>query len=506
MTSQRVAAPQKKPPLYRNGTFLKWAAQLGVLVGVIALFWILGSQAASNLAAQGRAFTWDFLTDPPGIQLGEGIFIRPDTGLEAFATGIVNMLRITVSGIIAATFIGVIVGVSRLSSNWLLSKLATFFVESIRNVPLLVLIVFFFFVCALFFPELPNEATGPVGLVFSRAGISIPWLFPTDTFWQWAAFLALGVVAARYVFKRRDKIREQTGREAHAFRYAALAFLATAAIGWFAHPIAGAIGWIWVLFGGIIEAIPRLGWQLVFAAVTAFLAGRWIQRFLDSLRSPAGLAKLTDDDYFRIGLAGFIGVVGAAAFVLLPSITGLITDVSVFVFDFLDQKFDFLRTGSPLRFDLPEVVKPGNFASIGPQGMTLTPAFFGVWVGVTLFTAAYIGEIVRGGVLAVPKGQTEAAMALGLKRSRMLRMVVLPQAFRIILPPIGNQYLNLAKNTSLGIAVGYAEIVAVGSTISNQTGQALQVTIVWMSFYLVVSLTLSAIVNYYNRKLKLVER
>jgi general L-amino acid transport system permease protein len=138
--------------------------------------------------------------------------------------------------------------------------------------------------------------------------------------------------------------------------------------------------------------------------------------------------------------------------------------------------------------------------------MTMTPAFFGLWVGVTLFTAANIGEIVRGGVLAVPKGQTEAGLAMGLRRSQLLRLVVLPQALRIILPPIGNQYLNLAKNTSLGIAVAFPEVVAVMTTLANQSGQYLPVLLIWMGFYLTVSLTLSSIVNYYNRKLKLVER
>jgi general L-amino acid transport system permease protein len=187
-------------------------------------------------------------------------------------------------------------------------------------------------------------------------------------------------------------------------------------------------------------------------------------------------------------------------------VTGLITDATDFVLRFLDQKFDFLRTGSPLRFDRPEIVKPGNFASIGDQGMTLTPAFFGLWVGVTAYTAAFIAEIVRGGILAVPKGQNEAGLALGLKRGQLLRMIVLPQAFRIILPPIGNQYLNLAKNTSLGIAIAYAEVVQVGQTLLNQTGQAIQVSLLWMAFYLTVSLSLSAVVNWYNRKLALVER
>lgn len=505
MTTDRATAIQTKPPLWRNETFLKWAAQLGVLAGIIALFWVLGAQATTNLDAQGREFSFRFLSDP-APQISEGIFTLPENGLESFATGVVNMLRVTVSGIFAATFLGIIVGVSRLSANWLLSKSATVFVEIIRNIPLLVLIIFFALLCSLFFPPLANEASGPVWLIFTRNGISLPWLFPTDTFWQWGAFLVLGLIAARIVFKRRDRLREQTGQDSNAVRYAILAFLAVAAVGWFIHPIAGALGWIWQLLESIVGAIPLIAWQLLFAAIAVFLAVRWIRAFLDSLRSPAGLAKLTDDDYFRMGLAGTIGFVAAAAFLFVPSITTVITDVTEFVFGFFDQKFEFLRTGSPMEFRRPEIVRPANFASIGPQGMTMTPAFFGLWVGVTLFTAANIGEIVRGGVLAVPKGQTEAGLAMGLRRGQLLRLVVLPQAFRIILPPIGNQYLNLAKNTSLGIAVAYPDVVGTMTTLANQSGQYLPVLLMWMGFYLTVSLTLSSIVNYYNRKLKLVER
>ena len=506
MTETRIAAPQTKPPPWRNATFLKWAAQVGVLAGLVALVVLLGSEAASNLRAQGRAFTWDFLTDPPGIQLAEGIFTQPETGLAAFATGVVNMLRITFSGIIAATLIGVIVGVSRLSSNWLLNRFATVFVEIIRNIPLLVQIVFWFIIASQVFPGLEADDAGTRWLVISNKGVSIPWFFPTETFWQWGVFLVAGVIAGRMVLKARVRLLEETGRDTHPGRYGFGTFLAFAVVGWFAHPIAGAIGWVWQLAAGIVAALPRIAWQLLFAAVAVYFALRWIRRFLDSLRTPAGLAKLTDDDYFRVGLAGALGLAGAAAFLLLPGLTGLITDVGEFVFRFFDQKFEFLRTGSALRFARPEVVVPGRFAQIGPAGMTMTPAFFGVWVGVTLYTAAFIAEIVRGGVLAVPKGQTEAGLALGLRRSQLLRMIVLPQAFRIILPPIGNQYLNLAKNTSLGIAVAYAEVVAVGQTLFNQTGQALQVFVLWMAFYLTVSLLLSSVVNYYNRKLKLVER
>jgi general L-amino acid transport system permease protein len=127
-------------------------------------------------------------------------------------------------------------------------------------------------------------------------------------------------------------------------------------------------------------------------------------------------------------------------------------------------------------------------------------------MGVTVYTAAFIAEIVRGGILAVSKGQTEASMAVGMRRSQYLRLIILPQAFRIILPPLGNQYLNLAKNTSLGLAVAFADIVSVGTTIINQTGQSLPVVLVWMAFFLTMSLVISAIVNYYNRKMMLVER
>ena len=138
--------------------------------------------------------------------------------------------------------------------------------------------------------------------------------------------------------------------------------------------------------------------------------------------------------------------------------------------------------------------------------MVMSIPFFAVWTGVTLYTATYVAEIVRGGILAVSKGQTEAAQALGLTRSQYLRLIILPQAFRIILPPMGNQYLNLFKNTSLGIGVAFADIVAVGTTIMNQSGQSLPVVLIWMAFFVTGSLVISAIVNYYNRKMKLVER
>ena len=193
-------------------------------------------------------------------------------------------------------------------------------------------------------------------------------------------------------------------------------------------------------------------------------------------------------------------------FFLIPGITEGINLGLEKLFNFWDTKFDFLRTGTVAELGRPTIEVPGRIPRFGSTGMTMSQSFFGVWVGVTLYTASFIAEIVRGGILAVAKGQSEAGLALGLKRGQLLRMIVLPQAFRIILPPMGNQYLNLAKNTSLGIAVGYAEVTAVGQTLFNQTGATVQVVLIWMGFYLTVSLILSSIVNWYNRRVALVER
>jgi general L-amino acid transport system permease protein len=158
-------------------------------------------------------------------------------------------------------------------------------------------------------------------------------------------------------------------------------------------------------------------------------------------------------------------------------------------------------------FEKPIVeLRGAGFVQYGTTGMVMSIPFFAVWMGVTLYTASFIAEIVRGGILAVSKGQTEAAQAVGLTRGQYLRLVILPQAFRVILPPIGNQYLNLFKNTSLGMGVAFADIVAVGTTIMNQTGQSLPVVLVWMAFFVTGSLVISAVVNYYNRKMSLVER
>ena len=497
---------QTRPPLWRNITVLKWTAQLVTLAGVVALTWFLASQGASNLESRGINVSWNFLSDPPGIAIREGIDVRPDTGARALMTGIVNMLRISLAGIVAATILGTIIGIARLSSNWIVNKIATVYIETIRNIPLLVQIIFWGAVITTL-PDLTLD-TGPIDgwLFVSNKGVSFPWLFPSATFYPWMVFVITGGVLSVFVHRRLLDRKLKTGRDTRPNLMAFLTLLAFAVVGWFISPIVGFLG---PIFGGIssgIDSLPTIAVQLALAAIAVLAAGWWIKGFLDNLRTPAGLAKLTDDDYFRIISVGLAGLVGAALFFAVPGISEWLINAGRDFFNFLDNKFEFLGKGSPLRSARPNIEQLGNFPNYGTQGMTMTNLFFPVFVGVTIYTGAFIAEIVRAGILAVSKGQSEAGSAVGLRRGQLLRLVVLPQAFRIMLPPMGNQYLNLAKNTSLGIAVGYPELVAVGQTLYNQTGQTVPVVLLWMLFYLSVSLFISLIINYYNRKMQLVER
>jgi ABC-type amino acid transport system permease subunit len=282
--------------------------------------------------------------------------------------------------------------------------------------------------------------------------------------------------------------------------------VAFAIVGWFAHPLMGVLGYLWGAIAGILDAAPTWTLQTLLALLALFLAGWWITRFLDERRTPAGLAKLTDDDIFRMVTAAVTGIVAAIAVFLFAGVSDWILSSGHDLFRVMEDKFEFLRSGAPLALSRPSLVQPGNFPNYGPTGLTMTGPFFAVFVGVTIYTAAFIAEVVRGGILAISKGQSEAGLAVGLHRNQLLRFIILPQAFRIILPPMGNQYLNLAKNTSLGVAIAYPEVVAVGQTLYNQTGQTIPVVTLWMVFYVSVSLFISAIVNWYNRRVALVER
>lgn len=498
---------QERPPIWRDATVLKWAAQITLLIAIAIIFITLFNQAQTNLENRGITFSTDFLEDPPLVAVREGISLQPDTGARALYTGIVNTLRVAISGIIAATILGTIIGIARLSSNWIVNKLATVYIETIRNIPLLVQI-FFWLAVSQVFPEIDEFKAGEHWFLATARGISPPWLFPHEGFYQWLVFLVVGGVAAFFVHRYYARKQEREGGETYAYWKALGTLAAFAVVGWFAHPVVAFLGGLWDLISDFFGAIPTGLLQVLLSLAALLLAGRWIKRFLDNLRTPAGLAKLTDDHWFRMIFAGLIGVGFAVLFLVVSGIANSALNMAEAFFNFLGNKYDSAFTGNPLRFARPavEVRGAGGFEQLSTNGLIITPGFFALWIGVTLYTAAFIAEIVRGGILAVSKGQSEAGGALGLTRPQLLRFIVLPQAFRIILPPMGNQYLNLFKNTSLGIAVAFPDIVQVGQTLYNQTGQTFPIVLMWMAFFLTGSLILSSIVNAWNRRLQLVER
>jgi general L-amino acid transport system permease protein len=382
-------------PFWRDVRILRIVAQVLFLAAIGFSIWWLVSNLRTNLAISGLNLEFRFLGETAGFPISEGIAYEPTrSNGYAFWVGIVNTLRIAGIGVVLATLIGTVVGISRLSSNWLVRRLAGLYVETIRNIPLLVQLFFWYF--AVILTGLPLVAASlrlPGSIYLSRRGLYMPWPVATDSFPLWSWFLvgglALGIAA--YVIRRLQLRRaDRPGL-----------------------PI------LWGL--GALITFACIGWLVV--------------------------------------------------------------------------------PGNPLHLDIP-VLERFNFVG----GLSLSASFLALLIALSTYTGAFIAEIVRAGIQAVSKGQTEAANALGLRKMRVLRLVILPQAMRVIIPPLGSQYLNLIKNSSLAILIGYYDLMNVGTTIFNQTGRAVEMILLIMASYLTMSLLTSGLTNLYNRRMKLVER
>ncbi len=368
------------------------AYQAGLLAAAGLVLWFFVSNTARNLEALRVASGFGFLGREAGFEIGETTFIAfsaADTYLRAFGVGLANTFRVALLGIVVATVLGTLIGLGRLSSNWLVARLAALYVEVMRNIPLLVQLFFWYAIIAENLPG-PREALSPLAGVFlSNRGIALPVPAPHPAYgWMLAALLA-GVVAA-------------------------------------------------------------------------ILVARWARARQAATGAPPPGAWL-----------GFALVLG--------------TPLAV-----------FLASGAPLAWDRPELAG-FNFQG----GATLTPEFAALLTGLATYTAAFVAEIVRAGVLAVDKGQFEAADSLGLPRRRAMQLVILPQALRLIVPPMTSQYLNLTKNSSLAVAIGYPDLVSIANTTMNQTGQAIEGIAIIMLVYLTISLSISAFMNWYNRRVAL---
>jgi ABC-type amino acid transport system permease subunit len=318
--------------------------------------------------------------------------------------------------------------------------------------------------------------------------------------------MLVGVVAAHFVRRHRQRIQDETGANTSPILWALGTIALFGLIGLFVHPVFSWLGSVFSAVADLLDSLPVAVPQLLFSAMAVGSATVWIRRFVSDHRSARGHLSLTDDDWFRIA---FTAVASLAVVFLVVRWSGLSAwtlNSGRDLFEVLADKFNVDGSARPFDAMRPDIVQKGKFPNYGKNGLTMSIGFASVFFAVVFYTSAFIGENVRGGILAVPKGQTEAAKAVGLRRGQILRHVVLPQALRVILPPTGNQYLNLTKNTSLAVAVGMSDMVQVGTTVFNQTGRTLPVVAIWMLFYLSCSLTISVVVNWFNVRMKLVER
>lgn len=365
-----------------------------MILGVVGLgVWYLVTNTLHNLAIRNITTGFSFLNREAGFAIGESLieYEPADTYGRAIWVGILNTLKVSVVGIIAATFFGTLLGIARLSKNWLLSHVASAYVEVMRNIPLLLQLFFWYAIITESMPG-PKQALNPISGVFiSNRGFKLPSLQGDALDWIIAG-LGLAIIAIVLLGHWARKRQEATGNIFPLIRVAVL----------------------------LLVAFPVIAW---------------------------------------------------------------------------------LISGGSLTLEKPEL-KGFNFVG----GLNMSPEFSALLLGLIVYTAAFVAEVVRSGIQSVGQGQWEAAEALGLPRSRMLRLVILPQALRVIIPPMTSQYLNLTKNSSLAVAIGYPDIVSVVNTTLNQTGQAIEGILIIMAAYLTVSLSISIFMNWYNKRIALVER
>ena len=386
----------------KRGLTLSWSDprlrsivwQVVILGGIAGIIWYLVSNTMHNLQVRRIATGFGFLDRVAGIPIGEHM-IDYDPAIHSYGRaiwiGVLNTLKVSIVGIVLSTILGTLIGIARLSKNWLLARLAAIYVETLRDIPVL-LQLFFWYAIVQALPA-PRQSLHPVSGVFmSNRGIKLPLLEWENAHWAALAAFALGWIGTVLAMKRATRIQEATGNRPA----------------------------VWPVGLGFMVGLPVLVWAAL---------------------------------------------------------------------------------GAPFTLEMP-VLRGFNFVG----GITLSPEYGALTLGLVLYTASYTAEIVRSGILAVPTGQWEAAGALGLRPGSVLARIVLPQAMRVIIPPMTSTYLSLAKNSSLAVAIGYQDVVSLASTVLNQTGQAVEGIAVIMLVYLTISLSISLFMNWYNAHIALVER
>ncbi len=377
--------PDKRAVLYQIIALL--------ILTLLAMF--LVNNTLDNLSSRGISTGFNFLGQEAGFGIIQSLIAYDETYSfgRTFFVGLLNTLLVSFFGIIIATILGFIVGIARLSNNWLVSRIALFYIEIFRNIPLLIQVLFWYFAVLRTLPA-PRQSVDFFHLVFINVrGLYIPSpQFLPDFKWVMVSIvIAIGIIIFLNLWSKQKQAK--TGIKVNIF------------------------------------------WSSI---------------------------------------------------ILLLSLPSLV----------------FYLAGSPLSWQVP-VLTGFNFSG----GLSIIPEFSALLIALSIYTAAFIAEVVRAGILSVSKGQHEAAQSLGLNRNQTLRLIIIPQAMKVIIPPLTNQYLNLIKNSSLATAIGYPDLVAVfAGTTLNQTGQAVEVIAMTMAVYLFISLMVSLLMNRYNKKMALIER
>jgi len=394
MASEPQSAPGK-PPIWNDPKIRAIFFQVVALAALIAFVLYILNNTLSNMESRGIRAGFGFLEQSAGFGILMSLipFTEADSFGRTFVVGLLNTILVSVLGVIVATIIGFVMGVARLSKNWLISMLATVYIEIFRNIPLLLQIMFWYFAVLQAVPGPRQSFHLGESFFLNNRGLYLPAPVPEQGFWLTGIAFVIAVVAVIIIARWAHVRQERTGQQFHTV-YVSIA---------------------------ILLGLPFLAFAIM---------------------------------------------------------------------------------GFPLTWDFP-ALKGFNFQG----GMTIIPELAGLLAALSIYTGAFIAEIVRSGILAVSHGQTEAAGALGLRTSITLRLVIIPQAMRVIIPQLTSQYMNLTKNSSLATAIGYPDLVAVfAGTTLNQTGQAVEVIGMTMGVYLTLSLLISVFMNWYNKKMALVER
>ena len=484
--------------------------QILVAVAVVLFFSWIVVNTAQNLAAQNKTTGFDFLFRTAGFDISFTLFPWSRSSLywQAFVAGLLNTLLVAVIGIFFATIFGFALGIARLSSNWLISRVATVYVETIRNIPLLLQLFFWYFAVLKAMPAVRDSFLLPLGVYINQRGIMVPRPLPDHEFTWVAVAFVLCLIAAIAIGVWATRQRTLTGRYpgtivlaariANAIVMFALGALAFALLG----QLAPTLGQQVVMIGGalVLVAVSFTPYRALAGAFVAFAIAFVVAATLLGAMFSGLPVLLTILVGALIGLT--VGWLMYDRISGAPSAEGKFpTALPILVVVGIPLAIYWL-IGAELAFETP-VLQRFNFQG----GVQLPPELVALVFGLSIYTAAFIAENVRGGIRAVSKGQTEAAQSLGLKEGDRLRLVIIPQAMRVIVPPLTSQYLNLTKNSSLGAAIGYPELVNVftGTTL-NQTGKAIEVIALTMAVYLTFSLVTSAFMNWYNGRVALVER